>query len=293
MSFDFKESYILPAAGGAETLPVQLISCGHEIVSGSYSCSGLKRGGRRLAIWQYTLSGEGRIRVGAAECDVPPGSCFLALVPDDHCYYLPRRQPSWGFIYVTLGGEGAIRLAEELRRRRGAVFPVAADSPAVAAVRNIIATGRRNAFRDCYTVSDLAYDFMMKLFRNDGGNFADSGEDRLLTFIRNYCLNRISEPLRVDDLARAAGLSRWYFSRTFRRVSGKSPARFVDELKVNYALRMLQASTEPLKVVGERCGFADASYFCRVFKRVCGVTPDGFRRGAAPVDGSPVAGENR
>ena len=277
MSFEFKESYILPAAGGAEELPVQLISCGHEIVSGTYSCNGLKRGLRRLAIWQYTLKGQGRIRVGAAEHEVPPGSCFIALVPGDHRYYLPRRQPSWEFVYVTLGGEGAIGLAEELRRRRGSVFPVAADSSAVAAAWSIIESGRRNAFRDCYAVSASAYDFVMKLFRNDGGNPASGGEDRLLTFVRNYCHNRISEPLHVDDLARAAGLSRWYFSRAFRRVSGKSPSRFVTELKVDYALRLLQASTDPLKVVGERCGFSDASYFCRVFKRVCGITPDGFR----------------
>ena len=290
MSFDFKESYILPAAGGAEELPVQLISCGHEIVSGTYSCNGLKRGLRRLAIWQYTLKGNGRIRVGAAEYEVPPGSCFIALVPGDHCYYLPRWQPSWEFVYVTLGGEGAIGLAEKLCCRRGAVFPVAADSSAVAAVWNIIETGRRNAFRDLYAASSSAYDFMMKLFRNDGENPA-AGEDRLLTFVRNYCQNRISEPLRVDDLARAAGLSRWYFSRTFRRISGKSPARFIAELKVDYALRLLQASTDPLKVVGERCGFSDASYFCRVFKRICGVTPDGFRSGAAPVGGSPVENE--
>ena len=290
MSFDFKESYIPPAAGGAEDLPVQLISCGHEIVSGTYSWNGLKRGGRRLAIWQYTLKGQGCIRVGTAEHEVPPGSGFIALVPGDHCYYLPRRQPSWEFVYVTLGGEGAIELAEKLYRRRGAVFPVAADSSAVAAVWSIIEAGRRNAYRDCYAASSSAYDFMMKLFRDDGGNPA-AGEDRLLTVVRNYCQNRISEPLHVDDLARAAGLSRWYFSRTFRRISGKSPACFIVELKMDYALRLLQASTDPLKVVGERCGFSDASYFCRVFRRVFGTTPDGFRSGTALAGGSPSGSE--
>ena len=51
---------------------------------------------------------------------------------------------------------------------------------------------------------------------------------------------------------------------------------------MEYALRLLQTSGDPLKVVGERCGYADTGHFCRVFKSVCGITPDSFRRGESP-----------
>ena len=283
MSFYFRESYIVPNWDAPEALRTRLCSCGHEIAGPGYCCNGLKRGARRLAIWQYTLKGRGRIRIGDRERDVLPGWCFLAQVPEDHCYYLPDGQDSWEFIFVTLGGEEPAALTAELRRARGSVFPVSGDSAVVAAARKIIGDGRMNLLGDRYRTSSLAYDFMMRLFQSeDAGDGEARSEDGFLARIRNYCANHISEPLDVDDLARVAGCSRWHFSRVFKRAAGKSPHAFVVEMKMNYALRLLQTSGDPLKVVSERCGFNDASYFCKVFKSVYGITADGFRRGEIP-----------
>ena len=282
MSFAFRESYILPACGDAEPLRSLLLSCGHEKAVGEYRWSGLKRGPRELVIWQYTLKGRGCIRVDGVEYDLPPGMCFLARAPEDNCYYLPSKQPFWEFIYLTLGGAELFRLAGELRRRRGPVFRLPEDSRVVAAAWSIIEAARRNELQEPHAVSALAYDFMMRLFRPDSVEADVPDEDKMLVRIRNYCLNHIAETLDVDALARVAGYSRWHFSRLFRRVSGRSPSRFVTELRMEYALRLLQTSGDPLKVVGERCGYADTGHFCRVFRSVCGITPDSFRRGESP-----------
>ena len=282
MSFDFRESYILPACGDAEPLRALLLSCGHEKAVGDYRWSGLKRGSGELVIWQYTLKGRGRIRVDGGEHDLPPGWCFLARVPEDHCYYLPPKQPFWEFIYLTLGGAELFRLSGELRRRRGPVFRISEDSHVVAAARSILDAARRNDLQEPHSVSSLAYDFMMRLFHADSADADAPDEDKLLVRIRNYCRNHIADPLDVAVLAHVSGYSRWHFSRLFHRVSGRSPSRFITELRMEYALRLLQTSGEPLKTVGERCGYRDTGHFCRVFKSVCGITPDSFRRGETP-----------
>lgn len=284
MSFIFRENYLLGSWGDGKLLNTRLFSCGYEIVGPGYSNSGLKRGRKPLVIWQYTLAGRGRIRLGDSEYDIPPGSCMLAMIPEDHCYFLPPGEDSWKFIYVTVGGDEPARLATALRNKCGVVFDIAEDSVTVAAAWNIIEKARLNHLGNIYESSSLAYNFMMSLLRsNESIKDSPLSEDEMIIRVKNYCEKHIAETISVDNLAQITGYSRWHFTRLFRELYGKSPHRFIVEQRIDYALQLLQASGEPLKVIAERCGFDDASYFCKVFKSICNVTPDGFRRGEAVV----------
>jgi AraC-like DNA-binding protein len=48
--------------------------------------------------------------------------------------------------------------------------------------------------------------------------------------------------------------------------------------RIREAARLLQDTDLPLKVVAERCGFADANYFGKAFRQHTGVSPGAFRR---------------
>lgn len=282
MGFIFAENHRVAGWRRNKTLRMHLVYCGREIVDAGYCNYGLRRGSKYpMLIWQYTLKGCGRIRLGDHEYDVPPGYCFLAQVPEDHCYYIPDDQPSWEFIYVVCGGEEAARLGAELRRN-GSVFAIPGNSPVVETAWKIIDEARESGLDDIYRASLIAYDFMMKLFQLDVTCRAPTDlEIAVLAKSRSYCSDHMAEPVTVGDLARAAGYSRWHFSRIFTRVYGKNPHLFIIEQKLNTALTLLKTSKLPLKAVGERCGFEDPSYFCKVFRNFFGVTPDKFRHDAA------------
>jgi AraC-like DNA-binding protein len=64
-----------------------------------------------------------------------------------------------------------------------------------------------------------------------------------------------------------------------RNSEGISPARYVTKLRMEDAVATLRASALPIKAVAQRCGFADADYFSKVFRRTHGMTPRAFRRG--------------
>ena len=285
MGFVFAENYRVAGWRRNKTLRMHLVYCGREIVDAGYCNYGLRRGAKSpMLIWQYTLKGCGRIRLGDHEYDVPPGYCFLAQVPEDHCYYIPDDQPSWEFIYIVCGGEEAARLGAELRRN-GSVFAIPEDSDVVRTARAIIDEARSSGLDDIYRDSLLAYDFMMKLFQlNITCRAPNSLEVAVLAKSRSYCADHMAEPITVGDLARATGYSRWHFSRIFTRVYGKNPHQFIIEQKLNNALTLLKTSPLPLKTVGDRCGFEDTSYFCKVFKKYYGTTPDRFRHDASAED---------
>ena len=279
MGFIFTENYRVAGWRSFKKLRVHLVYCGHEIVNSGYCNYGLRHNSKApMLIWQYTLKGCGRFRLGELEYDIPPGYCFLAQVPEEHCYYIPEEQTSWEFIYVVCGGEESARLGAELRRT-GSVFSIPADSSVVRTAWDIIGEARDSGLDNIYRDSLLAYDFMMKLFQLNITSRAPTVlETMVLAKARNYCATHMTGPITVGDLACAAGYSRWHFSRIFTRVYGKNPHLFIIEQKLNNALTLLKTTRNSLKTVAGLCGFEDTSYFCKVFKNFFGVTPDEFRR---------------
>lgn len=84
----------------------------------------------------------------------------------------------------------------------------------------------------------------------------------------------------IADVARACGLSRGYFIRGFKEATGKTPHQWGLSQRVEQARGMLISSEMSLADIALACGFADQSHFTRVFSKVTGLPPGGWRRAA-------------
>ena len=91
-----------------------------------------------------------------------------------------------------------------------------------------------------------------------------------------YIREHFTEELDVEAIARHAGFSRYYFSRQFKAVTGMTVMKYVEFLRCRHARDMLEDGASVSKVALE-CGFADLSYFTKVFKRQYGVLPSKVR----------------
>ncbi len=87
------------------------------------------------------------------------------------------------------------------------------------------------------------------------------------------------QDLTLNDLAAAAGLSRYHFLRAFRREVGITPHAYLTGRRIAAAKGLL-AGEQPLSEVALSCGFYDQSHFSRNFKGCTGVTPGQYRRGS-------------
>src|SRR5690606_21626802 len=88
------------------------------------------------------------------------------------------------------------------------------------------------------------------------------------------------QDLTLEQLAAAAGLSRFHFLRSFRREVGVTPHAYLTGRRIA-AAKVLLDGDQPLSEVALACGFYDQSHFTRAFKSVTGVTPGQYRRGLA------------
>jgi AraC family transcriptional regulator len=99
----------------------------------------------------------------------------------------------------------------------------------------------------------------------------------LSTTVRRRALELIDErlgsSLSVDTIASEVGLSPAHFARAFRETFGLPPHRYLLNLRLERARRMLEAPDSTISDVALSAGFADQAHFTRHFKREYGVTP--------------------
>jgi AraC family transcriptional regulator len=96
-----------------------------------------------------------------------------------------------------------------------------------------------------------------------------------------------AEPVTLADLARTAGLSRYHFLRTFKRVTGITPHQWVLRNRLRQAAERLVSNREPVTDIALDVGFDDLSNFIRSFRREFGVSPSRYRAAAGQVSCAP------
>lgn len=91
---------------------------------------------------------------------------------------------------------------------------------------------------------------------------------------------RYAEPWTLESLAALARLSRTNLLSTFRQATGRSPIRFLIELRIEAAKKLLRQTQFSMTEIALETGFGDSNYFARKFRAVTGRSPGDYRRHA-------------
>ena len=123
----------------------------------------------------------------------------------------------------------------------------------------------------CLLMQEILERFMYAMLReNDKGN----------PYIRNalrYMCDHYSEHLELGQTAEYVGLSPSYFSTLFRQTVGASFREYLNRIRVEESKRLLLNPNNTLADIAVSMGFPDQSYYCKVFKKIVGVTPGKYR----------------
>lgn len=118
---------------------------------------------------------------------------------------------------------------------------------------------------------DLAERFQASGERED----ADTAEPHLQNVKEaiRYIKIRFPEKITVDEIAAAAGLSKAYLAREFRRITGFTMINYLNLVRCRYAKKMLATGEYRINRVAIESGFDNLSYFTRTYKRIMGCLP--------------------
>jgi len=98
-----------------------------------------------------------------------------------------------------------------------------------------------------------------------------------------FARRNLNTPLSVEKLAEEACLSPRQFSRVFRAETGLSPAKAIENLRLEAARLMLEQGRLPLESIASETGFGDRERMRRTFIRAFGQAPQAVRNAAPPL----------
>ncbi len=249
----------------------------------SYRWDGMRRLARNdapLFAFQLTMAGWGHFQLyGRPPRRVAPGAAFVALMPSRHRYYLPAESPGWTFGFISVYHPYLLaRMAKQVAAT-GPLVEVPPGSPLAAIALRLMRGAIKKDFRDRFEVEMALFEFLVACEQCAQKARDDSVEgQRLLEEFRSRVVAGLPKALDVNALAADYGMSRTHFSHFFRARTGLTPARFSTEVRIQRATRMLLDTRAPLKQIADACGFANANYFCKVFRRMQHMSPAAYRR---------------
>jgi len=98
--------------------------------------------------------------------------------------------------------------------------------------------------------------------------------EKAINFIDTNCIM----PLSLGEVAKESGMSKFYFARTFKFVTGKTFKNYHNYKKIEKAKRMFLQDEISITDVCFSSGFNDLSYFNRIFRKIEGTTPSYFKK---------------
>ena len=95
--------------------------------------------------------------------------------------------------------------------------------------------------------------------------------------IRTYIGKNYQNDISMQSAAQVMGYSEAYFCKLFKQCLKVNFSAWLNEFRVEKAKEQLATTRLSVREVSLACGYADANYFARVFKRVTGMTPSEYR----------------
>jgi transcriptional regulator GlxA family with amidase domain len=81
----------------------------------------------------------------------------------------------------------------------------------------------------------------------------------------------------VENLAERACMSPRNFARTFLRETGTTPAKYIDLIRLEHAIRLLEDTKQPIAAIAVECGYSSTEHLRRPFQKHMGISPNAYR----------------
>jgi AraC-like DNA-binding protein len=241
-----------------------------------YYNDGRRRNAGYYTVWQYTISGRGRIKIDRQSRDILPGSMMLLTVPGDEIYYLPEDSEYWEFVFLVMVGGDAARAVKAVQNSQGSLLTASGLPGTMKRFYQLVQDLFSGKISNPFDNSARSYGLCMALME-ETGNTGDIKEKDSFTELQVMLQDNLYRRIPVGEMAAAMNFSRSHFTRLFTRQLGMSPGKYLEELRLKTARDMLTSGNISVKETAIQAGLRDVNYFCRIFRKRFGVSPGKYR----------------
>ena len=94
---------------------------------------------------------------------------------------------------------------------------------------------------------------------------------------RNWLMKNAADSVNLDDLVSFIGYSRVRLFALFKEHVGQTPGEYLRGMRIEKAKELLAESSQTISEIAKACGLGDPAHFCRLFKKMTGLTPMSWR----------------
>jgi len=109
------------------------------------------------------------------------------------------------------------------------------------------------------------------------GNSENNEKNDNISSVLTYINMNYNKPLTISELAKLSGYSKSRFSHLFSQITGTTPIKYQNEVRLSNACEMLSSTGLSISEIAYLCGFSDPSYFCRIFSKKYKIPPTKYR----------------
>lgn len=267
--------YMYPSTEEVQDLPFYLISIGlHELQPKI-----VRPQGHDYDQFFYNTCGSGWLEMNGEIYELPEGSAFFIPAKVPHSYYPDG--DIWDIRWMVPGGRALSELYRKFHLEDGCVFLLEDESGLdrilnrmrMALIEhqkhgNVLAAGSVYPF-----IIEFAYQAKLRTVVES----TDVQYERQILALKEYIGNHFMYPISLDDLCRIVPVTHQHMCRIFKETLGVRPTEYINQVRVEMAKSLLMYSEFSIKEVGQKCGFPNTNYFCKVFKKYENVTPLAYR----------------
>ena len=233
---------------------------------------------RNYYLIHVVLSGRGWFRLGDTRRELGPGQGFT-MFPDLVGEYQADPKEPWTYCWIGFQGTLAAYHLQDLGISPSRpCFRLTCENR-LKEIESLVterADGSRGEVQG-YAVNPLEgrgiiYRFLGILSRDLFGNDVENTV-RYVHEAIDFVKKNFSQPIRVTDMARAAGVDRTYLYTLFKEHTGKTPKEYLTAFRLRAACELLERGDIPVKAAARSVGYEDELNFSRIFKEKMGVRP--------------------
>lgn len=127
-----------------------------------------------------------------------------------------------------------------------------------------------------YSVLALCYENSLFRFADNIGpqdSYKVANTKKILTYLQENYAGKIT----IDDMAEQLGMNAQYFCRYFKKLTGKTPTGYLNELRIEKAAELLADTERKIIDIAMACGYENMGYFIKRFTQQKGMKPSAYR----------------
>ncbi|NLL79442.1 MAG: AraC family transcriptional regulator [Clostridiales bacterium] len=225
------------------------------------------------------LSGRGTFHCNGIPYELKQGNCVWVDCRLPYSHESSKESP-WELKWVHFNGLEASSFYEAFESRENRLV-FAPSNPGLfnETLSNLFTLHKK----DCVGKEILSHKYLTDimtgcLLENTESAGKSEGIQEKLDAMREYMKSHFKEDITLDRLSELFFISKYHLAREYKQAFGITPGNDLTVIRISEAKSLLRFTAEPVSHIARLCGYPDANYFTKVFRKSEGITPLEYRR---------------